>query len=111
MLAWNGFTRPREQACTSRAKSHPCLAPDSPGSNIQIEKLDGIGSSNLQAIRFGDGGGVEPVRRVVGIFKGPVAGKEDSIGTHFQYGVYQGLGSKVARRGEIEIVLEVLADA
>jgi hypothetical protein len=60
------------------------LPPCSSSSKVQIEELDSIGSPNLQAIRFADGGGVEPVRRMVDIFEGPVGGKQDTIGAHFQ---------------------------
>jgi hypothetical protein len=47
---------------------------------------------------------------MIDILERPVRREQDAIGTDFQHSINQGLGTEIARGGEIEIAVEVFGN-
>ena len=56
------------------------------------------------------GQAVEPVRGVVDVFERPVGREHDPVGADFQHGVEQRRGVEIARRRDMEIFAEIIAN-
>src|ERR1700712_3238630 len=76
----------------------------------KLEQPQRVFSSDLFPISFADGGAVEPLRGMIDVLERPIRGKQNSIGADLEQRIDQRLGTKVSRRGQIEMLIEVLAD-
>src|SRR5580693_1904221 len=64
---------------------------------------------DLHPIILADRAGVEPIGGVVDVLERPVGREHDAVGADFQHGVVERRRVEIARRGDVEIFAEVLA--
>src|SRR2546430_722045 len=77
---------------------------------IELEQVDGIAPADLVAIVLADAGAVEPVGGMIDVFERPVDREQDAIRSDFEDGIDQRLRAEIARSGQEEIRVEVVAD-
>src|SRR5437762_10430751 len=77
---------------------------------VELEQVDGIAPADLQAIVLADAGAVEPVGGMIDVFERPVDREQDTIRSYFEDGIDQRLRAEIARRGQEEVGVEVVAD-
>src|SRR6478752_2986726 len=77
---------------------------------FQLEKSECVAPANLVPVILADGRGIEPLRGVVDIFERPIRRKHDAIGAHHHHRAQECGCAEVAGRGDMEIVLKVVAD-
>ncbi len=75
----------------------------------QLEERQGVGAADLQAVGLADGGVVEPVCGMVHVLEGPVGGEQEAVRAHFEQRIDQRLRAEVARGGQVEILVEIVA--
>src|SRR5215510_8507030 len=77
---------------------------------IELEQVDRVAPADLQAIVLADAGAVEPVGGVIDIFERPVNREQDAVGPDLENGIDQRLRAEIARGGQEEVGVEVVAD-
>src|SRR5436309_2045195 len=77
---------------------------------IELEQVDGIAPADLVAIVLADAGAVEPVGGMIDVFERPVDREQDAIRSDFEDGIDQRLRAEIARSGQEEVGVEVVAD-
>src|SRR5215207_5962558 len=77
---------------------------------IELEQVDGVAPADLHAIVLADAGAVEPVGGVVDVFERPVDREQKAVRSDLEDGIDQRLGAEIARRGQEEVGVEILAD-
>src|SRR5580658_10291143 len=82
-----------------------------PSSIPQPEQPPRILPTDLHPIVLADRAGIEPHRGVVDVLERPVGRKHDAVGADFQHGVVERLRVEIARRGDVEIFAEVIAES
>ena len=87
----------------------PCSA-TADSAEIELEQVDGIAPADLQAIVLADAGAVEPVGGVIDVFERPVDREQNAVRSDLENGIDQRLGAEIARSGQEEVGVEVVAD-
>jgi hypothetical protein len=75
----------------------------------QPEQPPRILPSDLLPVVLADRAGIEPHRGVVDVLERPVGREHDAVGADFEHGVVERRRVEIARRGDIEIFAEIIA--
>src|SRR6185369_15446337 len=76
---------------------------------VELEQVDGIAPADLDPIVLADAGAVEPVGGMIYILERPVDREQDAVRSDFKNGIDQRLRAEIARRGQEEVGVKVIA--